>query len=85
METDFCPDQEPLLPETAPLLQYYAGDGDGDAMKKKRSVFWSVVRVLELPLHLPRRLTIPDASVERWSKPDAVTAATLSPLFFSCL
>ncbi|VAH26669.1 cation/calcium exchanger 1-like isoform X1 [Triticum dicoccoides] len=82
VETDFyAPDQDPLLPETAPLLQYYAGD----ATKKKRSVFWSVVRVLELPLYLPRRLTIPDASEERWSKPAAVAAATLSPVFLSCL
>ncbi|KAF7006878.1 hypothetical protein CFC21_021877 [Triticum aestivum] len=85
VETDFYPDQEPLLPETAPLLQYYTGDGDGDKTKKKRTVFWSVVRVLELPLYLPRRLTIPDASEERWSKPAAVAAATLSPVFLSCL
>ncbi|KAM3371853.1 hypothetical protein ACQJBY_018975 [Aegilops geniculata] len=81
VETDFYPDQEPLLPETAPLLQYYSGD----ATKKKRGVFWSVVRALELPLYLPRRLTIPDASEERWSKPAAVAAATLSPLFLACL
>lgn len=83
-ETNFYMGQEePLLPETAPLLQYYAGDGD--ATTKKRSVFWAVVRVLELPLYLPRRLTIPDTSKERWSKPAAVTASTLSPLFLSCL
>ncbi|KAF7014192.1 unnamed protein product [Triticum aestivum] len=81
VETDFYPDQEPLLPERAPLLQYYAGD----ATKKKKGVFWSAVRVLELPLYLPRRLTIPDASEERWSKPAAVAAATLSPVFLSCL
>uniref|UniRef100_M8C780 Cation/calcium exchanger 3 n=1 Tax=Aegilops tauschii TaxID=37682 RepID=M8C780_AEGTA len=81
VETDFYPDQEPLLPERAPLLQYYAGD----ATKKKKGVFWSAVRVLELPLYLPRRLTIPDASEERWSKPAAVAAAALSPVFLSCL
>lgn len=85
LETGFYPDQEPLLPETAPLLQYYAGEGDGNATKKRRSVFWSAVRVLELPLYLPRRLTIPDASEERWSKLAAVTAATLSPVFLSFL
>ncbi|KAM0838528.1 hypothetical protein ACQ4PT_060904 [Festuca glaucescens] len=84
-ETNFYMGQEPLLPETAPLLQYYAGDGESTNFQNKRSVFWAVVRVLELPLYLPRRLAIPDTSKERWSKPAAVTASTLSPLFLSCL
>ncbi|KQJ96801.1 cation/calcium exchanger 1 [Brachypodium distachyon] len=86
-ETNFYPYQdqeEPLLPETAPLLQYHADD-ESTKKSKRASVFWSAVRVLELPLYLPRRLTIPDASKERWSKPAAVTAAALSPLFLSFL
>uniref|UniRef100_A0A0E0M7Z6 Sodium/calcium exchanger membrane region domain-containing protein n=1 Tax=Oryza punctata TaxID=4537 RepID=A0A0E0M7Z6_ORYPU len=89
-ETKFYADQEPLLPETAPLLSYYAGDGNGDrggggSKKKIRSAFWSLLRALELPLWLPRRLTIPDASKERWSKPAAVTAVTLAPILLSHL
>ncbi|KXG38473.1 cation/calcium exchanger 1 [Sorghum bicolor] len=85
-ETKFYTDQEardPLLPDTAPLLQYYADDISSSSSSK--SVFWTVLRVLELPLSLPRRLTIPDASKERWSKPAAVTAATLAPVFLSLL
>ncbi|KAF0929740.1 hypothetical protein E2562_024432 [Oryza meyeriana var. granulata] len=85
-ETKFHTNQEPLLPETAPLLDYYADDGDSGGSKKKiKSAFWSVLRALEFPLWLPRRLTIPDASKERWSKPAAVTAVTLGPAFLSLL
>ncbi|RLN40905.1 cation/calcium exchanger 1-like [Panicum miliaceum] len=87
-ETKFYTDQEAqdsLLSDTAPLLQYYAaGDNNGGAGENK-SAFWTVMRVLALPLILPRRLTIPDASKERWSKPTAVTAATLAPIFLSIL
>lgn len=41
--------------------------------------------VLELPLSLPRRLTIPDVSEERWSKPFAVSSATLAPILLGAL
>uniref|UniRef100_A0A0E0QZI5 Sodium/calcium exchanger membrane region domain-containing protein n=1 Tax=Oryza rufipogon TaxID=4529 RepID=A0A0E0QZI5_ORYRU len=53
--------------------------------RRIRSAFWSVLRALELPLWLPRRLTIPDASKERWSKPAAVTAVTMAPVLLSHL
>lgn len=36
--------------------------------------------VLELPLYLPRRLTIPVVSEETWSKPMAVISVTLAPI-----
>ncbi|XP_060190947.1 cation/calcium exchanger 1 [Lycium barbarum] len=36
--------------------------------------------VLELPLYLPRRLTIPVVSEESWSKPMAVISVTLAPI-----
>ncbi|XP_015063589.1 cation/calcium exchanger 1-like [Solanum pennellii] len=36
--------------------------------------------VLELPLYLPRRLTIPVVDEGRWSKPMAVISATLAPI-----
>ncbi|XP_030453130.2 cation/calcium exchanger 2 [Syzygium oleosum] len=41
--------------------------------------------ILELPLYLPRRLTIPVASEERWSKPYAVASVTLAPLLLTAL
>ncbi|GJN20703.1 hypothetical protein PR202_gb08110 [Eleusine coracana subsp. coracana] len=90
-ETKFYADQEaqqgPLLltdDDAAPLLQHYAGSG-----AKKMTItraFWAVVRAMDLLLRLPRQLTIPDAtSKERWSKPTAVTTATLAPLLLSFL
>ncbi|TKV93720.1 hypothetical protein SEVIR_9G244600v4 [Setaria viridis] len=88
IETKFYTDQEArdlLLADTAaPLLQYYAGDNISGGGNNK-STFWTVMRVLALPLTLPRRLTIPDASKERWSKTTAVTAATLAPIFLAFL
>lgn len=41
--------------------------------------------ILEMPLYLPRRLTIPIISEERWSKPYAVASVTLAPLLLSAL
>ncbi|KAL9323644.1 hypothetical protein ACSQ67_008501 [Phaseolus vulgaris] len=43
------------------------------------------VHVLELPLSLPRRLTIPVVSEEGWSKPYAVISVTLAPVLFAAL
>ncbi|EFJ18533.1 hypothetical protein SELMODRAFT_444493 [Selaginella moellendorffii] len=36
--------------------------------------------LIEWPLHLPRRLTIPVVDESRWSRPRAVVAATLAPI-----
>ncbi|GFP82066.1 cation/calcium exchanger 1 [Phtheirospermum japonicum] len=41
------------------------------------------VYVLELPLSLPRKLTIPVVSEDKWSKPFAASSATLAPSFFA--
>ncbi|KAE8679006.1 Cation/calcium exchanger 2 [Hibiscus syriacus] len=41
--------------------------------------------ILEMPLYLPRRLTIPIACEERWSKPVAVVSVTLAPILLSVL
>ncbi|RDX97769.1 Cation/calcium exchanger 1, partial [Mucuna pruriens] len=43
------------------------------------------LQVLELPLCLPRRLTIPVVSEEGWSKPYAVISVTLAPVLFAAL
>ncbi|KAJ0974128.1 hypothetical protein J5N97_016093 [Dioscorea zingiberensis] len=44
-----------------------------------------VFQLIELPLYLPRRLTIPDVSEDRWSKPFAVASVFLSPLLLATL
>lgn len=38
-----------------------------------------ILYIIELPVYLPRRLTIPDVSKERWSKSFAVMSVTLAP------
>ncbi|KAH0451732.1 hypothetical protein IEQ34_019031 [Dendrobium chrysotoxum] len=43
------------------------------------------LRLLELALDLPRRITIPDISEDRWSKPFAVTSAAMSPVLLAVL
>ncbi|XVF56800.1 hypothetical protein PTKIN_Ptkin06aG0149500 [Pterospermum kingtungense] len=45
--------------------------------------FGKFLYLLELPLYLPRRLTIPVINEERWSKPYAVTSVTLAPLMLA--
>ncbi|KAK7271126.1 hypothetical protein RJT34_26767 [Clitoria ternatea] len=53
------------------------------------SFYWTClskfVQVLELPLCLPRRLTIPLVSEKGWSKPYAVISVTLAPVLFAAL
>ncbi|KAK9290423.1 hypothetical protein L1049_008592 [Liquidambar formosana] len=41
--------------------------------------------VMDLPLYLPRRLTIPVVSEERWSKPSAVVSVTLAPFLIAAI
>lgn len=47
--------------------------------------FGLIFHVLELPLYLPRRLTIPVVSEERWSQPYAVISVTLAPVLLAAL
>jgi sodium/potassium/calcium exchanger 6 len=47
--------------------------------------FGKILHVLELPLYLPRRLTIPVVSEESWSKAYAVLSVTLAPLLLASL
>ncbi|XP_008791218.2 cation/calcium exchanger 1-like [Phoenix dactylifera] len=41
--------------------------------------------LIDMPLYLPRRLTIPDVSEERWCRPFAVASATFAPLLVAAL
>ncbi|KAK4851691.1 hypothetical protein QYF36_017583 [Acer negundo] len=41
--------------------------------------------ILQIPLYIPRRLTIPVVCEKRWSKPMAVISVMLAPLFLSAL
>lgn len=63
-----------------------SGDGSGGNLKSMVSYYggWSLYIAL-LPLSLPRRLTIPDVSESRWSRPYAVASAALSPLLIAFL
>ncbi|KAG6535131.1 cation/calcium exchanger 1-like [Zingiber officinale] len=47
--------------------------------------FSRFIWILKMPLYLSRRLTIPDVSEERWSKPFTVASVSLSPLFLVTL
>ncbi|XP_027919685.1 cation/calcium exchanger 1-like [Vigna unguiculata] len=47
--------------------------------------FGKLLQLLELPLCLPRRLTIPVVSKEKWSKPFAVISVTLAPVLLAVL
>ncbi|KAJ0981711.1 hypothetical protein J5N97_009966 [Dioscorea zingiberensis] len=44
-----------------------------------------MIYLLELPLTLPRRLTIPDVCEKRWCKSFAVISVTLAPLLLSLI
>nr|KJB44460.1 hypothetical protein B456_007G254300 [Gossypium raimondii] len=50
-------------------------------MEMDHMLFW----ILQTPLNLPRRFTIPRACKDRWSKPVAVVSVTLAPILISVL
>jgi sodium/potassium/calcium exchanger 6 len=72
-----------------PIIQNQVGIGNAET--KKEEIFsstyylWKFLEVLELPLCLPRKLTIPVVSEENWSKPYAVISVTLAPILFAIL
>ncbi|KAI7990395.1 Cation/calcium exchanger 1 [Camellia lanceoleosa] len=49
------------------------------------SIWVYLAYVLEMPLYLPRRLTIPVVREDRWSKPFAVISVTLAPILLATL
>ncbi|KAE8721161.1 Sodium/calcium exchanger family protein isoform 2 [Hibiscus syriacus] len=69
--------------ETACLEQGNMEDGKGSVETKRfcSMLFW----IIEMPLYLPRRLTIPIACKDRWSKPMAVVSVSLAPILLSIL
>uniref|UniRef100_A0A5B7BM78 Putative cation/calcium exchanger 1-like n=1 Tax=Davidia involucrata TaxID=16924 RepID=A0A5B7BM78_DAVIN len=82
-------DGSSILPVTGGLSELGApllGNTKCFNLKSSTSGFFgSVLYILELPLCLPRRLTIPDISEERWSKPFAVVSVTVSPVLLAFL
>lgn len=52
---------------------------------KLRAPYSTIFFCLEMPLYLPRRITIPVVCQKRWSKPFAVISVTLAPLLLSTL
>ncbi|KAF8103038.1 hypothetical protein N665_0189s0085 [Sinapis alba] len=73
-----------------PILQSDDLDDDDDdvvvVVDDDGRCYWKlVVWVITLPLYLPRRLTIPVVSEDRWSKPIAVASVTLAPVLLSFL
>lgn len=85
---------DPISPPKVPPTAASACDGDNhrklhpacSALRSAATRHASqVLTLLELPLYLPRRLTIPDVSEERWSKFYAVSSVTLAPLLLAAL
>ncbi|CAI0419036.1 unnamed protein product [Linum tenue] len=61
-------------------------DGEGRSEMRKCSLSYSrLFSIMEMPLTIPRRLTIPLVDDETWSKPYAVSSAALAPLLMAYL
>ncbi|XP_020255108.1 LOW QUALITY PROTEIN: cation/calcium exchanger 1-like [Asparagus officinalis] len=75
-------------PEPEPDPEPEPEPGASGVTRVKACLFYYInwcLYVIDLPLYLPRRLTIPDVSEGRWSRSYAVAAATLSPIFLATL
>ncbi|KAI4301015.1 hypothetical protein L6164_034334 [Bauhinia variegata] len=56
-----------------------------DSFNRCKYYLAKFLQVLEFPLCLPRRVTIPLVSEEKWSKPYAVISVTLAPVLLAAL
>ncbi|OAY44468.1 cation/calcium exchanger 1 [Manihot esculenta] len=74
----YVDDEKPILVEKTSLQ----GEKETMCFGLDSSFSW-ILYVVELPLYLPRRLTIPVANEERWSKPYAVLSVTLAPILLA--
>ncbi|KAF3564723.1 hypothetical protein DY000_02018706 [Brassica cretica] len=54
-----------------------------DLPPKQPSCFSVLVSIVGLPLYLPRRLTIPVVSEEKWSRPCAVVSTAIAPVLLT--
>ncbi|KAI4379575.1 hypothetical protein MLD38_005855 [Melastoma candidum] len=62
------------------------GWADDEMTGNTFSFSWSkLLYLLELPLSLPRRLTIPMVEEDRWSKPFAVASVSLAPILLALI
>ncbi|KAK9061478.1 hypothetical protein SSX86_018659 [Deinandra increscens subsp. villosa] len=52
---------------------------------QKQSVFKLIFYVIGLPVYLPRRVTIPMATQEKWSKPFGVISVVLAPILLALI
>ncbi|KAJ4721331.1 Cation/calcium exchanger like [Melia azedarach] len=80
----YVDDEKPILMEKNSL-----GLEDDEQQSLRFSSFCyyfsKFLDILELPLYLPRRVTIPVVSEDKWSKPYAVISVTLAPLLLATL
>ncbi|KAK3149805.1 hypothetical protein QOZ80_3AG0223130 [Eleusine coracana subsp. coracana] len=78
-------DDVPILPSHSKTTTVTAdADDDDDATRScSRRALHCCLRVLCMPLYLPRRLTIPDIAAHRWSRPHAVASAALAPILLA--
>ncbi|XP_058108631.1 cation/calcium exchanger 4-like [Magnolia sinica] len=69
-------------PENPRPLWGWSDEGEAErSMLSCSEIFW----LMEMPLSIPRRLTIPIVEEERWSKGYAVASASLAPVLLAFL
>ncbi|KAL0908811.1 hypothetical protein M5K25_023319 [Dendrobium thyrsiflorum] len=85
-QTIFDADAEAASEELeTPLLTTIKQNQENSTGRRLKLISVKYLRLLELALDLPRRITIPDISEDRWSKPFAVTSAAMSPVLLAVL
>lgn len=77
----YVDDEKPILLE----IKIGVEDHQEQQIPSFLNHFWKILHVLEMPLYLPRRLTIPVVSEEGWCKAYAVISVTLAPVLLAAL